>query len=245
MVPTAHALELRDEVHELVRRASAILEPARELDMARLERTFTIRANDVLLAAFAPGLLEAIAREAPGVALRLLGENPDDDKNLSRGEVDLDAGSLPSRSASIASHVVGTDEMAVVMRSGHPLATSALTIELFAAATHIVVSRRGRLHGPVDTILAEHGLRRQVIAALPSFGAALAIVEDSDIVCVLPRHLGVPDGRALVPLPPPFPLGSVPAVLSWHRRHDTDPAHKWLRGTVAQVIAMRLEQRCT
>jgi DNA-binding transcriptional LysR family regulator len=242
MVPTAHALELRDEVHELVRRASAVLEPARELDLARLERTFTIRANDVLLAAFAPGLLDAVARDAPRVALRLLGENPDDDKNLSRGEVDLDVGSLPGRSPSIASHVVGTDEMAVVMRSGHPLATSALTIEQFAAATHIVVSRRGRLHGPVDTILTAHGLCRQVIAALPSFGAALAIVEASDIVCVLPRHLGVPDGRALVPLPPPFPLPSVPAVVSWHRRHDTDPAHNWLRGTVAQVIAMRLEQ---
>ena len=48
-------------------------------------------------------LLGVVARDAPGVALRLLGENPDDDKNLSRGEVDLDVGSLPGRSASIAS----------------------------------------------------------------------------------------------------------------------------------------------
>ncbi|MGA8457211.1 MAG: LysR family transcriptional regulator, partial [Streptosporangiaceae bacterium] len=115
MVPTAHALALRDEVHELVQRAAAILEPARELDLARLERTFTVRANDVLLAAFAPGLLEVVARDAPGVELRLLGENPDDDKNLSRGEVDLDVGSLPDRSASIASQVIGTDEMALVV----------------------------------------------------------------------------------------------------------------------------------
>jgi DNA-binding transcriptional LysR family regulator len=240
MVPTAHALALRDEVHELVQRAAAILEPARELDLTRLERTFTVRANDVLLAAFAPGLLEVVAREAPGVVLRLLGENPDDDKNLSRGEVDLDVGSLPDRSASIASHVVGTDEMALVVRSGHPLAASALTIEKFADAIHIVVSRRGLLRGPVDAVLEARGLRRRVAAALPSFAAALAIVESSDTVCVLPRRLGVPAGRPLTPLPLPFPLRSVPAVVSWHRRHDGDPAHRWLRGIVADVISVRL-----
>jgi DNA-binding transcriptional LysR family regulator len=240
MVPTAHALALRDEVHELVQRAAAILEPARALDLARLERTFTVRANDVLLAAFAPGLLEVVARDAPGVELRLLGENPDDDKNLSRGEVDLDVGSLPDRSASIASHVIGTDEMALVVRSGHPLTAAGPTIGQFADAVHIVVSRRGRLRGPVDAVLEAHGLRRRVAAALPSFGAALAIVEASDIVCVLPRRLGVPDGRALTPLPLPFPLRSVPAVVSWHHRHDSDAAHQWLRSVVTEVVSMRL-----
>ena len=242
MIPTARALALRDEVHDLVQRAAAILEPAGELDLARLERTFTIRANDILLAAFAPGLLEVVTRDAPGVELRLLGENPDDDKNLSRGEVDLDVGSLPGRSASIASNVIGTDEMALAVRAGHRLSAGTLTLPEFADAVHIVVSRRGLLHGPVDAVLEAHGLRRRVAAALPSFAAALAIVESSDTVCVLPRRLGVPGGRPLAALPLPFPLRSVPAVVSWHRRHDTDPAHRWLRDTVAGIIAARLGQ---
>jgi DNA-binding transcriptional LysR family regulator len=240
MVPTARALALRDEVHDLVRRAAAILEPERELDLGSLERTFTVRANDILLAAFAPGLLGVVVRDAPGVALRLLGENPDDDKNLSRGEVDLDVGSLPDRSASIATRVVGTDAMALVARAGHPLTTGELTTERFAAATHIVVSRRGLTRGPVDAVLEARGQRRRVAAAAASFAAALAIVEGSDAVCVLPRRLGVPDGRALAVLPLPFPLRSVPAVVSWHRRHDGDPAHRWLRGVIAEIIAARL-----
>jgi DNA-binding transcriptional LysR family regulator len=244
MVPTAHALPVRDEVHELLQRA-AVLAPARELDLARLERTFTIRANDILLAAFAPGLLAEVSRDAPGVALRLLGENPDDDNNLSRGEVDLDVGSLPDRSASIASHVVGTDEMALVARSGHPLTGAAPTIEQVADAIHIVVSRRGRLRGPVDEVLEARGLRRRVAAALPSFAAALAIVEGSDTVCVLPRRLGVPEGRALTPLPLPFSLRSVPAVVSWHHRHDSDLAHRWMRGIVGRIISTRLELPAT
>jgi hypothetical protein len=39
----------------------------------------------------------------------------------------------------------------------------------------------------------------------------------------------------------PFWIKSVPAVVSWHHRHDTDPAHRWMRGIVAGIIAMRLE----
>jgi len=242
MVPTARALALHDEVHDLVQRAAAILEPTRGLDLARLERTFTVRANDILLAAFAPGLLDVVARDAPGVALRLLGENAGDDKDLSRGEVDLDVGSLPDRSASIASHVIGADEMALAVRSGHPLTGAEPTMERFADAVHVVVSRRGLRHGPVDAVLEAHGLRRRVAAAVASFAAALAIVEGSDAVCVLPRRLGVPGGRALAALPLPFPLRGVPAVVSWHRRHDTDPAHRWLRGVIAEIIAARLQQ---
>jgi hypothetical protein len=131
--------------------------------------------------------------------------------------------------------------MALVARSGHPLAATAPTIEQVADAIHIVVSRRGRLRGPVDEVLEARGLRRRVAAALPSFAAALAIVQGSDTVCVLPRRLGVPEGRALTPLPLPFSLRSVPAVVSWHHRHDSDPAHRWMRGIVAGIISMRLE----
>jgi DNA-binding transcriptional LysR family regulator len=244
MVPTAHALALRDEVHELVQRATAILQPARELDLDRLERTFTIRANDILLTAFAPRLLDQVTRQAPGVGLRLLGENPDDDKNLARGEVDLDVGSLPGHSAAIESHVIGADTMALVVRSGHPLTRplvpGTLTIEQFADATHIVVSRRGILRGPVDAILETYGLHRRIAAALPSFAAALTIVESTDNVCVLPERLGVPDGHPLTALGLPFALRSVPAVISWHHRHDTDPAHRWLRRIVSDCICERL-----
>ena len=38
----------------------------------------------------------------------------------------------------------------------------------------------------------------------------------------------------------PFPLRSVPAVVSWHHRHDSDPAHQWLRSVVTEVVSMRL-----
>lgn len=66
MVPTAHALALREEVHELVHRAHGVLSSRREIDLATLERVFTVRWHDALTAACGPALVAAVHRRAPG-----------------------------------------------------------------------------------------------------------------------------------------------------------------------------------
>src|SRR5688500_18733448 len=43
MTPTPYALAVREQVAELVRQANAVLAPSRELDLAALERTFTLQ----------------------------------------------------------------------------------------------------------------------------------------------------------------------------------------------------------
>src|ERR1700727_1713040 len=67
MTPTPRALELREETRELVRRAAAVLTPARTLDLATLARVFTICGHDALAGALAPPLTAAIGAAAPGV----------------------------------------------------------------------------------------------------------------------------------------------------------------------------------
>src|SRR5580698_2500496 len=47
LVPTPRAAGLRDQVHELTRDVRTVLSPkTSQLDIATLERTFTIRANE-------------------------------------------------------------------------------------------------------------------------------------------------------------------------------------------------------
>src|SRR4051794_4655291 len=46
LVPTPRALELRDQVGQLVRSAEAVLKPQAEPDLQRLVRTFTLRTSD-------------------------------------------------------------------------------------------------------------------------------------------------------------------------------------------------------
>ena len=238
MTPTPRALAMRDEVRTLVARANRVLAPARTVDPATLRRTFTIQGHDALLAALFPALLRTASAEAPAMGLRLLAEASVDTPDLARGHVDLEVGATVPGSPEISHDVVGEDRLALVSRAG-----VALDLDEFAAAEHVIVSRRGRLRDRVDKALAELGMRRRVVAALPTAALALQAIAHSDVVGVMPVRATAP-ARAdlgLVATELPLDLPSSPVVLSWHSRYDTDPAHEWLRAHCRTALADVLE----
>jgi DNA-binding transcriptional LysR family regulator len=242
MVPTPHALAIRDEVRSLVQRARSVLEPARALDLATLERVFSIQGHDALIAAVAPELTLSVLSRAPHVQLRFLAEGSGENVEAARRSVDLELGSSAPTSPAVSSEQVGTDRPVVAMRRGHPLATAALTAKRFAAATHVTVSRRGRLHGHVDELLANVGLQRRVIASLPTSAAALEVVARTDHVTVVPEVFCAPLCAALglVTMSPPLNLPAPQIMAAWHCRYDGDAAHVWLRTQVRAVLVRRL-----
>src|SRR5687767_933458 len=75
MTPTPYALSISEEVHRLVRQANAVLSPSRELDLDRLDRTFTVQCHDALASSVVPTLIGRITAQAPGVRLRVLAEH--------------------------------------------------------------------------------------------------------------------------------------------------------------------------
>jgi DNA-binding transcriptional LysR family regulator len=231
MTPTPRALAIRDEVRELVHRAADVLGPARTLDLAALRRTFTIQSHDALVCRLYLALAATAAVQAPGLGLRFLPEASVDTRDLAHGHVDLEVGSAVPASPEISHEVVGADELVAVFRAGHVLARN-FTVERFAAADHVIVSRRGRMRDGIDTVLAERGLERRVVAALPTTAIALQAAAHSDTVAVLARAAcaSACADLGLCTHPLGFAAPTVPVVLSWHSRYDSDPAHVWLRG---------------
>jgi DNA-binding transcriptional LysR family regulator len=242
MTPTPRALELREETRELVRRGTAVLTPPRTLDLDALDRVFTIRSHDALACALAPSLTAATAA-APGVQIRLLAEPSADVADLARGHTDAEIGAAGPARPEIAAETIGSDQMAVIVRAGHPLADGELTPERLAAADHVTVSRRGRLHGVIDDALAERGLSRRVVAALPTSSAALDLAARSDLVTTVAEQVCRPvwTRLGLVARPFPFPVPPVPVIVTWHHRNDTDPAHAWLRAQLRHALRAILD----
>jgi DNA-binding transcriptional LysR family regulator len=248
MTPTPRALELREETRDLVRRATAVLTPPQTLDLGTLDRVFTIRGHDALAGALALPLIEAIAGRAPHVRVRLLAEPSADAADLARGHTDLEIGATPPARPEIAADTIGTDQMVAVFRADHPLAAEdELTAERLAAAEHVTVSRRGRLHGVIDEALAERGLTRRVVAALPTTAAALDLAARTDVVTTVAEQVCRPvwTRLGLAARPLPFPVPPVPVIVSWHHRNDTDPAHRWLRARVSQALRAILDAGTT
>ena len=237
MTPTPYALAVRDKVGELVRQAHDVLAPRRELDLAGLDRTFTLQCHDVLTAALAPTLLDAVARLAPGVQLRFLAEPASDTDDLRHGRIDLAIGATVPDLPEFRSETIGHDRVVAILRRDHPYA-GRLDLAAYAGRPHILVSRRGRLTDPVDDILATYGLSRRVTASVGTAASALLIVSRSDAVLTAPEAVWRPliETFDLRVEQLPFPAPTPPMICTWHQRYDTDAAHTWLRDHVRQTL---------
>jgi len=244
MTPTPYALAIREEVRALKRKAEALLKPPRTLELDSLERVFTVRCHDALIDVLAIALIRIVAQQAPKVGIRFLGEASGDDADLARGHVDLEIGSSQPARAEIEFEALGVDSLVAAMRTQHPLADRPLTAKRFAAAEHLAVSRRGRAWGPIDDALTAIGLQRRVSATLPTSAAALTVVARTDAIVVVPRTLCAPMCAVLQLLtrPVPLTLPVSPINMSWHRRHNSDPAHSWIRMQVSNALTGELGQ---
>ncbi|AYN42043.1 LysR family transcriptional regulator [Streptomyces dangxiongensis] len=243
MVPTPRALAIRSQVHALVQQAHHLLSAQQELDLAALERVFTVRWHDALTTACGTALITAVHRRAPGVQLRLPAESGTDTPELRRGEVDLESSSARPTLPDIRHRLVGRDQLVVAVRPGHPLAEGPPSIERYAAAEHLTVSRRGRLRDPVDDALTARGRERHVVATGPTLAFALQLAPETDLVLTLPDAVTrtARDRLGLITLPLPFQMPAVPLYLLWHQRHDDDRAHTWLRDLATETVRALFE----
>ncbi|MFF4739195.1 LysR family transcriptional regulator [Streptomyces sp. NPDC001262] len=235
---TPRALELRPQVEAALLGALTALRPPQPVDIATVEREFTLRTNDAMAVVLGPALTERIAQEAPGIRLRILPEGDEDPADL-RDRIDLDLGSLPALPHDVRSTPLSRHRHAAVSRAAAAHADEPLTVERFAAIPHITVSRRGRAHGVVDERLAELGLTRRVLATAPSFVTACFLVLQSDALALLPEAVAV-RAAGVMPLHVreiPLDLPAVTVGMAWHLRVDADPAHRWLRAAVARIAA--------
>lgn len=234
LVPTPRALELRDQVGPLVEAAQALLRPAQALDLSRLVRTFTLRASEGFVETFGPALIARLADEAPGARLRFLAKTDRDSGPLRDGQVDLETGVVgQAQGPEIRAQALFRDRFIGVVRRGHPLSQGEITPARYAAARHVLVSRRGAQAGPVDEALAP--LTREIATTVGGFSAALALARASDLVATVPERHTTPLREGLFSFPLPVAPPEITVALLWHPRMDADPAHRWLRGCVRAV----------
>jgi len=238
LVPTPRAIELRAEVGQVVEAAEAILRPLDRLDLGRLSRTFTIRASDGFVENFGPALIRRIGGDAPLVRLRFMHKVDKDSTPLRDGRVDLETGVVGKATGpEVRLQALYHDRFVACVRPGHPITQSALTAEKYAGARHVSVSRRGVEGGPIDDILADLGLIREVTTLVGGFSAALSLARASELVATVPeRHTGnLREGLETLELP--FASPQITVSMFWHPRLDADPAHKWLRACVREVCS--------
>ncbi|MEV6240331.1 LysR family transcriptional regulator [Lentzea sp. NPDC051838] len=228
LAPTPFALRIAPRVRSLLDEAAALVND-KAVDVAELRRTFTIRVGDGVVTS----LVGAVAEAAPHVVLRFVAEGDESVEVLRDGTVDLDIGAGADSDADIRSEVLFRERMVGIVRLDHPLKRP--TLKQLCKYPHVSVSRRGRVHGPLDEALQAEGLQRHVGAVVPFYAAAATLVASTDYIGLIPRRLAEEHPKTLRWFPIHADLPEVEVRLHWHARLDADPAQRWLRDVVRRT----------
>jgi DNA-binding transcriptional LysR family regulator len=199
VVPTDRASELAARVAEVLVRVGSIVASAVPFDPGRSTRRFTISAPDGVSAVLLVQLLAELRACAPGIdiSLRQLLPTPGEtspERAWQSALVELEARTMdiaiipcdqfPVR---FEQQRIYQEDFVVAARAGHPFADDP-TLACYCEMPHLVVSQSGEPHGFVDEVLARQGRSRRIALTVPNFMFALAVVAETDLICVLPRR---------------------------------------------------------
>lgn len=246
MVPTSRALALAEPVEAALRGIEEALRAAAPFDPSRENRAFRLLGSDYFSIMLMPELAARVGREAPGVLLQLLdGGRASIAPMLAEGRVDLALGPVVDAPEWLACRTLFTSRVVAVVAADHEALArhgvrpgARLPLDLFCDLPHALCSLDGGLSTTVDEALATLGRRRRIALTLPHFHPVAVAVAQGQLVASLPiqlaRRIAQSLGLSLFELPvDPAP---VRIAMHWHRRHEGDPAHRWLRAHVEAIL---------
>ena len=243
MTPTPAAQSLIEAVREALSHLRAALEEKPAFNPAASKRAFQVLTSDYTEIVLLAPLIGKLREQAPGVSIRV--HRPPNvfqppSRTALSDSFDLAIGFFPdalSLDASIRSEALFDEDNVCIAAAGHPTIKSRITIRQYAAARHAAVFYKSEGPGVIDTFLAQEGLTRQLAVLAPHFASVPFIVAESDLIATVPRRLAMRFSKALKlqVLPVPFTLPLFRLAMLWHERVDSDPAHGWLRGLVAET----------
>ena len=233
MSPTPRAEQLALPVRKALNELQLAVE-GDTFDPSTADRRFTIAVNNYAAVVAAGPIVAAVRAQAPNVRLSLV---PSGTLNLrdrlDRGELDLAVSGRAIDGERFASQQLIEDRFVAVLRSGHPALRKKLTAAALAELPHLGISSSGEDLTFLDEFLEAGNSARFVASDVPYLSAGAVLVQ-SNLVAILGRKLAM-DFRRAHPIEIrelPFEASLLHSVMSWHRRFDDVPAHRWLRSTI-------------
>jgi DNA-binding transcriptional LysR family regulator len=249
MVLTARAAGLVAPVQAALNAVAGVLS-TQLFDPKVAKLRVVLSTSDYAQLLLLPGILSRLAKEAPGIELRILSLQENLHDVLSSGHVDLAVAPVCKADLQLEglySKRLFAERLVCLVRRRHPLTSKTLTVTGYAAASHLLVAPRGKAGGFVDDALGKLGLRRRVAAVVPNFVVAPHLIASSDLVLTLPEGLaGIMAktlGLVVLETPPELVLPPIAISLIWHERTHRAPEHEWVRSLFVREGEGRQETR--
>ncbi len=227
-------MKTRDQIYSL----NQALTPD-EFDPKTAKRTFRIALPDIVLDTLWTDMRLLFELEAPQLNLYALPYTIGATSQLlDDAEVDLVIGQSNRSLKNICSEHLFDTSYVCAMRKGHPLSNSALSIEAFAAAEHLLISLSGDASSPVDHVLHQSGLSRRIAFTVNHFASAVPVIKRTDLIAILPTDLvhRYLEYDELSIIQPPLDVPHTSISMLWHKRQSADEGLIWLCKHIKKIL---------
>lgn len=237
--PTPVALELAPRIAEVLAQLDDVVLGQQTFDPDQAERVFTIAPNGYAEFVLVPAVVARLQKVAPGIKLRLTPYGNDlAETGVVSGTTALVLGRIVDPPDNLVVQHLMDEGFACAVRADHPNVGDTITREQFEAMKHINIVPPGRMRAGLFQALAQQQLKRDVAISVTNFFAVAEMVAVTDYCATLPSLIckRLMHEPRLKILPAPVDLGSFPVEMAWHVRYRHDPAHRWLRALIGEVI---------
>ncbi|QRY77815.1 LysR family transcriptional regulator [Pseudomonas sp. PDNC002] len=242
LVPTARATELIGPVRDALSRLDEALEGSGPFVPASMKRKFRIASGDFVEFLILPKLIQAIAREAPGVMIEVVPLPPNSSvaASLESGEIDLVLSTPMTFGAGLRNELVTTVSLLTLIWQREGLPPGPFPLDLYLQRPQVMIEVHQRDDNIIDQALRAKGLARRIGVLVQNFMAMPVIAAQTGYICNLPAPIAeafaASFGLTCHEPPIEFPVPELMAY--WHSRFDADPSLRWLREQVASCSAL-------
>jgi DNA-binding transcriptional LysR family regulator len=238
MLPTPHATALVEPLRQALELLRVATQQQVVFDPATSSRRFRISMTDISHLQFLPALMQRVGKLAPGIHIEMLRITAETPRLLEAGESDLAVGFMPELEAGFYQQKPFDQGFACAVRKNHPRIEARMTLNLYKRERHVAITAVGSGHDQVESALQRLNIDRQVALSLPTLPGLGNLLAKTDLVAtvsdgVAQMLVGIANVKALTP---PFSLPGFAIKQHWHERYQHDPANRWLRSVIAELL---------
>jgi DNA-binding transcriptional LysR family regulator len=236
---TPRAEALRGQLKSLLAEVHDLIDPP-AVALSDLTQIVRITVADDPTAIFAPPLIAALRKIAPGISIIFQPWRGAESAALSllNGEADIAISVFPRDIEGLQRIKLMEETYGVAMRRGHPAAEQ-FDLDAWLNWPHIVVSGQGEMQSPLDDQLSAIGQSRKVGVVLPSFQLVFPLLIESDHVAMVPRRSFMRYNHpGLVCFEPPTPVDGFPLHLAYHTRQSNDPGLQYVISEIRKIFVL-------
>lgn len=245
--PTDFARSLAIPLNETLEGIGSLLSAPGEFDPSRANDRFRISGSDSFGEMLMPQLLQCLSRLGSNMRIHMVDLVPDrqfEAMDLHQIDIALQpTAPIPDWADSCRVMSCG---FKLIARRDHPRFCHAnvgpgevVPVDLYCDLGHVLFSNIGQPDGVGDHALERIGRKRQVMLTLPFFYGIFSAVAGSDLVALVPEQMTdrLASSLGLDVYEPPVPVPPIELSMIWNRRSSANPAHRWLRSQIAEILA--------